>query len=488
MKYKGRDYQMWDAWFLAADDAVHAFHLKDRGSAGAPVGHAVSRDLLHWEPLPDILYPQDEVLHPDDCLQKYTGCAATDPQTGEHYVYYTMRDKVTSEKIGVARTRDLRQFTLYEGNPVLTPDPALFSVKPQGQKTDCRDMLVVAHEGVWYAYFAAMASLPGRGEVGVIGVAKGDDLLHFGEQAIAYVPSFNGVVEVPDVFYEDGRWYLTMLTGANYGARGIADEPDVSVFTAVASADSPMGPFTEVPGDLLIAGPANSGYTCRHVDFHGKRYFMYIDRSADGFALSLPKEERVNAGQAQLWYAPILQALRSGQTVTAPPAAAFRSRASSFAWQTGFLPAQDVPGGVALCPGPHDYARCLMEGARFRSLEAEFTLTLSGDEGGFYYEIYDGADRPQDNCFIAADVPHGTLTLYTRGLELIPAARRAVAFERGGRYHLRVLLMEGQLEVYVDDLLVMQVGTPTAAAICPGFFAGRGGSTFTDIAFYELEK
>ena len=63
MRYRGKDFDMHDAWFLNVDGVLHAFHLRnyhpDAVHTEWPIGHIVSRDLLHFEALPDIL-PRSE--------------------------------------------------------------------------------------------------------------------------------------------------------------------------------------------------------------------------------------------------------------------------------------------------------------------------------------------------------------------------------------------------------------------------------------------
>lgn len=56
------------------------------------------------------------------------------------------------------------------------------------------------------------------------------------------------------------------------------------------------------------------------------------------------------------------------------------------------------------------------------------------------------------------------------------------------RFSLRVLAMEGQLEVYVNDTLFLQYGIRTEAKIEVGVFAMNGQAEFRNLTVYELEK
>lgn len=59
------DHWPWDFWFAVDGEDVHVFFLHAPRSVGDPelrhrnarIGHAVSRDLHHWEPLPNPSVP-----------------------------------------------------------------------------------------------------------------------------------------------------------------------------------------------------------------------------------------------------------------------------------------------------------------------------------------------------------------------------------------------------------------------------------------------
>lgn len=56
------------------------------------------------------------------------------------------------------------------------------------------------------------------------------------------------------------------------------------------------------------------------------------------------------------------------------------------------------------------------------------------------------------------------------------------------RFSIRVLAMEGQLEVYVNDTLFLQYGIRTEAKIEAGVLAMNGQAEFRNLTVYELEK
>lgn len=498
MKYKGKDFNMWDAWFLNVDGRVHAFHLKgseDLKKVGTKwsLGHLYTDDLLHFHVCGDVLPPLDEETYPEDCLGKFTGCAVTNPKTGEHYIYYTMRNRAESEKIGLAVTKDMLEFNVFPDNPVLTPDPDIFCVPPAGEKTDCRDMLVVYDDKTtrYYGYFAAMANNDDGVPVGVIGVAESDDLINWKNQKIAYMPQFCGVIEVPDVYFTDGKWYMTFLTGNGYGAKGAISDEDLTNYTLYAVSDCPFGPFTENSDNVFIGGPYESGYTCRTVMYENKRYVMYIERSCYGAAISLPKEVRILDGKLCPCYTPLLRNLRTGNHVDNITADMLVPCASSFGWN--IKRGKDIKEGngtFTICGGEYDYNCFIINEATYASLEMEFKMVCNCREGGAMLKV----KREDDvlSYYITANTDEQKLCVYKTDLlmcrHFVPCGKRKYRFEKGKEYAFRIIAVEGQLEIYIDDILVLQRSMQTSGGMTAGFVCGCGDVKITAPAVYELEQ
>ena len=63
MNYRPAPFYVGDTWYLPVDDQeVHLFHLQfssEYSDFNMPVGHAVSRDLIHWTTRPHLLNPAD---------------------------------------------------------------------------------------------------------------------------------------------------------------------------------------------------------------------------------------------------------------------------------------------------------------------------------------------------------------------------------------------------------------------------------------------
>ncbi len=487
MKFRSPEGIMTDAWHLNDHDRIHYFHLKiDEQFKNLPsVGHVYTDDLLTFTKCDDILPNLPKEEYPEDCLAKWTGCAITAPN-GVHYIYYTMRNANEAQKIGLCTSRDLKKFDLYEKNPVLVPDGGVFSYGDGTQYEDCRDMIVVYDEQTkkYYGYFAAMAEENGR-KFGVIGVAESDDLLAWRNQAIAFKCDFDGTIEVPDVFYLDGKWYLTMLTHACFGARYVFSDRNVVSGTLYAVADRPEGPFLLQEDNVFIGGTMSSGYTCRSFDYKGKKYLSYIDKSEYGWAISLPKEIKVTEGKLTPCYTPILEKLRKKQIVTSPIMDKLAPQSSTVFWKLGSASLAEAGGVLMVNAKKGSFQSYMLEMAKLQGAEVSYTFSLEDAEGGICIETTDPSGNKLLH-FAVASTQDNAFTVYTNGLNFEIMSRRAHHFENRTKYHARILIYDGIIEVYVNDILLIQNKFLTQN-IRIGLFCGDGKCTFEDFCVYELE-
>lgn len=102
--------------------AYHAYPNAGYESGAAVIGLCRSRDLRHWKLEPPCLKPDDGAAWErgglyKPCLLKYEG---------KYYLFYNAKDHTTgnwNEQTGVATSPDLKTWTRYSGNPVITNGP-----------------------------------------------------------------------------------------------------------------------------------------------------------------------------------------------------------------------------------------------------------------------------------------------------------------------------------------------------------------------------
>ena len=515
-KYTDPTALQWDAWFVNRETPkgtqTHAFYLQNGSLTpqtdprnGWGVGHAASYDSFHWENLPAVLPPLFDESNPMDFHSKFTGCAVNLDDVC--YLFYTMRDRDRgSQRIGVAISRDWVNFEPWEGNPVVVnedsrPIPVAGSDRTgtligfnnlkdyDWNIVDCRDFIVVEREddgrGKYIGYYAAAADLGGSCPVGVIVAVRSHDLLHWTDPSIVYHVDHHGVLEVPDVFFMDGKWVLCCLSGMNYSGRRVTTDLYASNATIVAYADGPDGPFLEIEEDnILIAGPTQSGFTCRSFLRDGERHLVYIDRaeidtSHRKQAMSLPKILRMDDDRLRVHYCP----LPSEHVAPALPIEGWNNEQNSFAWRTfgGTTTWQD--GTLTLRTAPKDYHPVSIplpaEVAEDGAVMLQAKVQIHGN-GGLFWRC---RHLPY---MLLWESGEGRVGLY-RSYSFEPIAMRTFPVEEGRTYQLRCLLNDDVLELYVDDLLLLQCGLPTTHGLSHiGFVADRGELVASDIEINHL--
>ncbi|MBO5520286.1 MAG: glycoside hydrolase family 32 protein [Eubacterium sp.] len=168
-------------------------------------GHAVSRDLLHWEFLPAALAP-DELYDRDGC---FSGSAITLPD-GRHLLMYTgvVNEKDRNGKTWGVQTQcvaigDGIDYEKYEGNPVLTEKDL-----PEGaSRFDFRDPKIIQKKDGSLLCLLGSRPADKSGQILLYGSKDG---LHweFRKVLIANNCRFGKMWECPDFFSLDGHQVL----------------------------------------------------------------------------------------------------------------------------------------------------------------------------------------------------------------------------------------------------------------------------------------
>ena len=167
-------------------------------------GHAVSTDLLHWQPLPVMLCPDE----PFDCHGVYSGSALVEGT--EMYLYYTGNVKLPGnyDYIRQGREHNLCLAVSRDGVTAAGKQCLLTNRQyPAGLSCHVRDPKVFAFEGRYYMVLGAR-TLADSGEVLVL---ESTDRLHWTHINTLTTPEpFGYMWECPDLFCVDGQWYLAV--------------------------------------------------------------------------------------------------------------------------------------------------------------------------------------------------------------------------------------------------------------------------------------
>ena len=458
---------MWDTWYLQRGDETHMFHLQlrrdkaRRGSDDGSIGHAVSRDLIHWKELPVALRKGPQGSY-DDSWSLFTGCAVEHNNTvhlfycGNHQPADRCRQSMC---LATSPSSDGVNFTRHAGNPIIEPDPArYYSIHepPAPFKfhawphIDCRDLAVVPDPSGagWLGY--VMMRRKGQADAfhsSCITLCRSKDLVHWEVGDPVCTPNRFNCFEVPDVFKLGDKWYLIALTGDGYGQSQRWSDPNVTAATIVFQADRPEGPFEEVKDNLLLASTGQQGYSARTVERQGERLMLYTRVSEPYARLAWPVklEPRVGGGLNPTYWPGLDKAFGTAQDLPAMRMDAPQERL-----------VRPLPGVPASASSFMVTATVEFQGANAAGIQ----FGQSGTQPGFAVEL-----RPQE-------APAGQMSLVAPSGKAIQTRHWPLP---KSTHQLRLIVVEQMVDVYVDDVLVINRCVPE---LRPGpiGLAARGGS------------
>lgn len=159
-------------------------------------GHAVSKDLVHWEQIETALYPDQEYENEGGC---FSGSAME--KEGKLYLFYTSVSKHLGQTQSIATSRDGVKFEKPEENPIISHLPY---VEEGGFSKDFRDPKVIRAFDKYY-----MVCGSEREGEGQILLYSSRDLLHWTYENVLFSSrEYGGTLECPDLYPLGEEWIL----------------------------------------------------------------------------------------------------------------------------------------------------------------------------------------------------------------------------------------------------------------------------------------
>lgn len=450
----------WDTWYVPVGEEVHMFHLQvlRPGSERRPeedrtVGHAVSRDLVYWEELPTALYKGPEGSCDQGSL--FTGYAVY----WEEMIYlFYCGNGPDDQNMCLATSTDGVNFTKHPDNPIIRPDGKRYV--PQ----DGRDLVVVRDpdgDG-WLGYLVMRLEGEPERESCCIVLCRSADLIRWEVGDPVFRPrGLFQTFEVPEVFPLGGKWYMTNLTGTPYGqVPGVWRDPNMKLVTMVAESDSPYGPFEMVPDNLLLGSTDTpwQGFSARSVEFGGERLLLFSRGEGEqGFLgrLAWPVKlvARKEGGLWPMYWHGVDTVFGEPEAVAVPDAPG-----------DGFVP-------VAVPPCD--------EGVYM--IEVTLTLDDSAAAGVAFGQAHIG----EGGYLALLDTRGGEegLVRLVSAPDMASRQGRWWPVQGGGTYRLRLLVVHGMVDVYLDDVLVINYYLKDLGSGAVSLFARGGGVRFVDLEY-----
>lgn len=294
------DKWIWDSWYVRDADRWHVFFLQADKSLGDPearhwnvtYGHAVSRDLIHWDDLGACFGPAPGPAWDD--YTTWTGSVTRGDDSLWH-LFYTGTSRAEDgkrQRLGHAVSEDLHHWRRVGDEPVLDIDARYEDFVPERWHDRAfRDPWVMRDPNGdgWLLYFTARkAGVPGRLDAGAIGFATSPDLFRWTLQDPVFVGGF-GELEVPQVFAHGERWYCLFCTHGRFWAPDAVAAIGAPAMTGghYLIGDGPRGPWRIAPGPMLDGAEPPGRYAARIAPTdHGLKLlgFRWTDPATGGFA------------------------------------------------------------------------------------------------------------------------------------------------------------------------------------------------------------
>ena len=266
---------IWDFWLADDGDAFHMFYLKAPRALGDPelrhrnatIGHAISRDLTHWEPHGTALTPGPRGAF--DETATWTGSVVRGPD-GMWRMFYTGASFLSAdsnaniEAIGLATSPDLFTWTRRPG-PIVKADPRWYETLGTSSWPEeaCRDPWVFddPHGNGWHMLFTARANYGDDAGRGVVAHATSPDLDIWRTEAPVSEPQQGfSHIEVPQLVEIGGSTLLLFCCDTPRLANARRGQPG-GIWTAPAA--GPLGPFEIGKATLLTAMSHYAGRIAR---------------------------------------------------------------------------------------------------------------------------------------------------------------------------------------------------------------------------------
>lgn len=509
MNYSPKNMYIWDAWYMVVAGELHMYHLQRKRDinnfsldyAQDCIGHSVTKDLINWEERDICIGPDKN--NPIDDLQPWTGCALWHNNKG--YFYYTMRGSKTEAKeqaIGLAISDNPNTWKRYEKNPIIIPDTKWYATaqNPIRGTLDCRDLIIVKApdaEG-WHGYYATRQPGNELPETSVIACVYSDDLINWKHLPPAFAPNKYACIEVPDVFFLNGLWYMTCLTGHNYGNRGIFSDPSITLGTIYAVAKTPEGPFYELDENVLVGSFSSAPISTRSFMFEGDRYIMYTDRertdrndssnvnlgsittpkllTTDGQYLIPSYSSRIEQNvinEAKIDWEQLKTRMQKEEWGQIWPT-------FSAKWKFEDNIVASYSKGWSVAPLGHCPESFIFE--------ADVTLNDCAAAGFcIRMEEVNGGGLKQHGAFVALDSEQNNV-FFAHSPFLDFVEKRNMEVEQNRKYHLRVVNRLEFVEIYVDNALKLTFNRYKGVGGGVGLFVDRGTVIFYNVRLRELAK
>jgi len=285
---------LWGFWTIEWDGVFHIFYDEDINADydllswqknHIHVGHAISKDLVHWEVRPSLCVKGK----PGEWNEMASGGVKTGCIARHENKFYLFAGAQSNgvQVVGVWISDDLENWQQHPDNPVLKPVGPYYLEKPDDKRLSVswRDpgVFYCKEDGCYHMCISAMSKESDSNHVlgSVIGHVRSKDLIHW-----EHLPPFEtqGLLdrfyqnEEAEIFEADGRYYLILDGGTTGGMRVSTPNRDDVRGSFYMMSESLDGPYTSPPDDFLIGNDrgARCATTGRVLSYEDNKIFVHF--------------------------------------------------------------------------------------------------------------------------------------------------------------------------------------------------------------------
>ncbi len=185
--YQHKDRQVWDFSIVRPDSVYHIYYhtiheATPSASQADTIWHATSLDQKHWNLEGPIFTsgPGDE-----DAGAMWAPDVFFDEESGLWKIAYTGCDARINQRICLAESPDLYNWTKLGANPILEPDQNDYIWDPEQWWSNFRDPFVYRENDQWHMLVTAL-QWQAKGQTGVLYHGVSDDLLNWTDQGVIF--------------------------------------------------------------------------------------------------------------------------------------------------------------------------------------------------------------------------------------------------------------------------------------------------------------
>lgn len=281
---------LWNTWFFNNESDYHLFYLQIdratnprlRSKLPTSIGHAISKDLINWQELPQALTPSPIGSAWDD-YALWSGSVIKKDTT--YYLYYTGKNAQpeysNTQKICLATSPDLSNWKKHSQNPILETDARYYDASglifKGGTIGAWRDPFVFKdpHSEKRYMTISARDKALTSQFDACVALAYSHDLVQWEVLPPIFSPGIFSEINLTQVIYHQDRYYLFFTTSTRSNKSPTARKNDALDGLYCYYSKNLLGGYQPVNGNGIVFDTSRAGYDI-HVFPHRDNEFIGV--------------------------------------------------------------------------------------------------------------------------------------------------------------------------------------------------------------------